>query len=319
LNPAFAGRVKKLRIEGLVFDEPAPVVDVASNQSPLAPRTMDECLVCLQPLLAEAQWCSGCGIVVHSACYAEWLQELKRHSRQIVCPHCKTPSVFKPIDSQDPYWSAMETKETPSGLGKRDLSEAESPQPLKKVKAEGKACFSLTEVVGDLFSARDSLAHCVSKDVNMGKGIAVHFKQRFGQVEALQRQDGSIGDTVYVRIPSLVATPRYAFYLITKARYYQKPTYKTLTAALRSLRAICTKLGVESVSMPRIGCGLDRLEVCSSGRWVRWWWIVDFLHLILVVAQGTTNHNGGISILKCTRDSLRTEKSLNTSIHTFVQ
>ena len=43
---------------------------------------------------------------------------------------------------------------------------------------------------GDLFSSRetDSLAHCVSKDLAMGKGIAVIFKKTYGGVEELKAQ-----------------------------------------------------------------------------------------------------------------------------------
>ena len=43
---------------------------------------------------------------------------------------------------------------------------------------------------GDLFSCpeTDSLAHCVSKDLAMGKGIAVIFKKTFGDVEELRAQ-----------------------------------------------------------------------------------------------------------------------------------
>ena len=46
------------------------------------------------------------------------------------------------------------------------------------------------EVRGDLFKcSRDSsLAHCISEDVRMGKGIATTFKTRFGGVQDLLHQ-----------------------------------------------------------------------------------------------------------------------------------
>ena len=49
-------------------------------------------------------------------------------------------------------------------------------------------CFS--EVKGDLFSSPDtsSLAHCVSEDLAMGKGVAVLFKRKFGGVAELKAQ-----------------------------------------------------------------------------------------------------------------------------------
>ena len=50
--------------------------------------------------------------------------------------------------------------------------------------------FHFSEVHGDLFSCPEkaSLAHCVSADLHMSKGIAAVFKQRFGGVEELEEQ-----------------------------------------------------------------------------------------------------------------------------------
>ena len=49
-------------------------------------------------------------------------------------------------------------------------------------------CFNL--VKGDLFSANEdvSLAHCVSEDFVMSRGIATEFKKRFGNVDVLLEQ-----------------------------------------------------------------------------------------------------------------------------------
>ena len=46
------------------------------------------------------------------------------------------------------------------------------------------------ETKGDLFycSESESLAHCISADVAMGKGIAVIFKKKFGGVRELKNQ-----------------------------------------------------------------------------------------------------------------------------------
>ena len=44
--------------------------------------------------------------------------------------------------------------------------------------------------IGDLFSCdpASSLAHCVSADMHMGKGIAVLFKKKFGGIPELKKQ-----------------------------------------------------------------------------------------------------------------------------------
>ena len=51
-----------------------------------------------------------------------------------------------------------------------------------------------SEVKGDLFSClpTSSLAHCVSEDMAMGKGVAVLFKKEFGGVGELKAQGTAI-------------------------------------------------------------------------------------------------------------------------------
>ena len=52
----------------------------------------------------------------------------------------------------------------------------------------GDSCL-IREVYGNLFSCPHtaSLAHCVSADLRMGRGIAVEFKKRFSGLEELRR------------------------------------------------------------------------------------------------------------------------------------
>ena len=53
---------------------------------------------------------------------------------------------------------------------------------------ENQSRYSLKEVRGDLFSspASHSLAHCVSRDFKLGKGVARLFRDKFGRVEELE-------------------------------------------------------------------------------------------------------------------------------------
>ena len=142
----------------------------------------------------------------------------------------------------------------------------------------------VTEVKGDLFESCDSLAHCVSRDFEMGKGIAVIFKKKFGVVDEKHIADKNIGDVVIVdrQADSNLelngnedtettedqtvedqnnSTPnRYIIHMITKEKYYGKPTYTSLKQCLKKLYTNLKELGLNRVSIPRIGCGLDRLE-----------------------------------------------------------
>lgn len=115
----------------------------------------------------------------------------------------------------------------------------------------------LEEISLDLFQLPEhvSLAHCVSQDFHMGKGIAARFKAEFGAVSELKSKKIEIGGVGYIDLNT-----RYIFYLVTKHRYFHRPSYISLQSSLLSLRDLCLKLEVKELGMPRIGCGLDRLE-----------------------------------------------------------
>lgn len=121
----------------------------------------------------------------------------------------------------------------------------------------------LKEEKRDLFSVSEEyyLAHCISADFGMGKGIVVKFNKRFDMKRNLQRafpdyinqwhHNGWSSDCImYGRVLNL----------ITKERYFHKPTYETLKGSLEVMKKISEQEEITKIAMPVIGCGLDRLE-----------------------------------------------------------
>jgi len=53
---------------------------------------------------------------------------------------------------------------------------------------------------------------------------------------------------------------RYIYYLVTKDRYFHKPTLGNLRHSLECTLCHCQQHGVTRLAMPRIGCGLDNLN-----------------------------------------------------------
>ena len=111
----------------------------------------------------------------------------------------------------------------------------------------------LNTVIGDLFTSKDCLAHCVSKDMRMGKGIAVNFKNRFGQIDELIRQHKSVGECAVIKSGN-----RYIYYLVTKTKYYFKPTYDDLENSVIDMKKHIVANGINKLSIPLIGCVLDK-------------------------------------------------------------
>jgi O-acetyl-ADP-ribose deacetylase (regulator of RNase III) len=119
--------------------------------------------------------------------------------------------------------------------------------------------FTFTERQGDLFAdapPTDALAHCVSQDLRMGKGIADLFKKKYGGLNKLKAQNCKVGQVAHLKCDN-----RYIFYLITKYSVYDKPTHEDFKKSLGELRKKCESFGVKGLSVPRIGTGLDGLSL----------------------------------------------------------
>lgn len=113
------------------------------------------------------------------------------------------------------------------------------------------------EIYGDLFNVDKKyyLAHCISADFALGKGIAVEFNKRYDMKKKLHNQfivNDDCWPTCYM-IDNV-------FNLVTKEKYWHKPTYQTLRGALVDMRKHIERYDIKYVAMPMIGSGLDRLE-----------------------------------------------------------
>ena len=114
---------------------------------------------------------------------------------------------------------------------------------------------TLTEIKGNLFNRKleqntEYYVHCISRDYACGAGIAKEFNKKYSltnRLQTLPREKCMILDNV--------------MNLVTKSKYWQKPTYDSLREALEQLREICHNLYmIKTLVMPKIGCGLDKLQ-----------------------------------------------------------
>ena len=94
--------------------------------------------------------------------------------------------------------------------------------------------------------------HCISSDAAMGKGIAPKFVKHFPKIKILRSNNHlEVGKTYLVDN---------VFNLITKTRYYEKPTYDSFHQSVKSLATQCNELNIKTLYIPKIGCGLDKLQ-----------------------------------------------------------
>lgn len=118
----------------------------------------------------------------------------------------------------------------------------------------------------DLFSVDDSyyIAHCISADFALGAGIAKEIDRRFNTREELKRKYpnfyGKWAFRDHIANSGTCLLAGRILNLVTKDRYYEKPTYRNLYHALTMMLAYCRTYDIKKIAMPLIGCGLDRLQ-----------------------------------------------------------
>ena len=115
----------------------------------------------------------------------------------------------------------------------------------------------------DLFSVDSdyALAHCIALDCAMGAGIATQFVKKYPNMRSVLRGILSENKMTYPCVIGYVGKDdRLIFNMITKEFSWGKPTYDTFECALDDLVAMCESANITKLAIPKIGCGLDRLN-----------------------------------------------------------
>lgn len=117
----------------------------------------------------------------------------------------------------------------------------------------------LIEEVNDLFNYEGKawLAHCISSDFGMGNGIVLEFNKRYNLKNHMIKnyiRDSWCGKGFCIPVKEFNI-----FNLVTKRKYFQKPTYETLKQSLIDMKSYALYYNIETIAIPRIGCGLDGL------------------------------------------------------------
>lgn len=121
---------------------------------------------------------------------------------------------------------------------------------------------TFNEEKGDLF-AEDilrnyALCHCISSDFALGAGIAKAFAEMGVKKQLCEKYPKQWQGRGYCLITETNGIT--VGNLVTKQRYFHKPTLETLRQALEDLCTQALEIKLQRIAMPKIGCGLDRLN-----------------------------------------------------------
>ena len=119
-----------------------------------------------------------------------------------------------------------------------------------------KFCFSLSNIL----TATTCIAHCVSSDFAMGKGLAFTIACCYPELQKSRK----LPINNFPR-GSLVTyfdqqRQRFIYNLVTKRQFFHKPTYETLELSLHALKRHLKRHEVHELAIPKLGCGYDQLH-----------------------------------------------------------
>lgn len=126
-------------------------------------------------------------------------------------------------------------------------------------------------VRGDLLKCKaEALVNTVNTEGIMGKGVALQFRHAYPEMYkayklACQSGDVKPGKMFIFGIPS-IGNPQYIINFPTKRSWRSKSRMEDIETGLKALVADVQRLGIRSVAIPPLGCGLGGLswpEVCQ--------------------------------------------------------
>lgn len=118
---------------------------------------------------------------------------------------------------------------------------------------------------GSLLTAdAEALVNTVNCVGYMGKGIVLQFKKAFPENFAEYQKACRAGlvqpGKMLVFENSSMLSPRYIINFPTKRHWRGKSRYADIEAGLRALVSEVKKLGIRSIAVPPLGCGLGGLD-----------------------------------------------------------
>lgn len=123
------------------------------------------------------------------------------------------------------------------------------------------------EIQGDLFKTKTEfvLAHCIARDIGLGAGIALTFRNKYPEMIRFLNKNRPTG------FPSVVKWEgeRTVYNLITKERSHWKPKRSSLEQSLVIMKEMMIKSGEKKLAIPLIGSCRDKLDWAPTSKFIK--------------------------------------------------
>lgn len=136
------------------------------------------------------------------------------------------------------------------------IIEDEDPHAVKIIEKHGKAWHLLDN------GRTASLAHTVSGDFNIVKGLSRSFTMHFPETAKLAKKENPLGS-----VAVLQNKEHFVYYLIIRENWWDRGAYRPMRESLTAMRDHALKHSVENIAMGRLGSlegGLDFREILKD-------------------------------------------------------
>lgn len=140
------------------------------------------------------------------------------------------------------------------------MRSVEFTESLEEEKQEDR--FKIEVKEGNVFDVAENSTYvqCVSRCCGNKKGIVVQFDKRFP--DAMKKLKSYLDENMISSPTAAILTYQGEglINLVTKDTVWNIPTYEDLRKSISKMVEICRDYNITKLVMPKIGCGLDKLE-----------------------------------------------------------
>ena len=108
------------------------------------------------------------------------------------------------------------------------------------------------------FQANTAIAHCISADAKMSEGFEETICRRVNGLQKIcRRAKTTVGSALPYWDPE---SNNFIYNLVTKSKFFEKPKLDNIRLSLANMRGHALPNNITKISMPKSGCGLDKLQ-----------------------------------------------------------
>ena len=134
----------------------------------------------------------------------------------------------------------------------------------------------------------NSIGHCISADAKMSRGFADFLSHHIPGLRSTCKKARLSKGQVFPFCDFL--NRRYIYKHVTKEKFSDKPHLPTLLSTLEAMKSHASMYGISTVAIPKIGCGLDKMNWQDVGKLLRDVFAYSDIHIVVYTLESHGVH-----------------------------